>query len=315
MTDTLAPAAASLPTGLARLPEWGLIRARGADAAVFLQGQLTNDVQSLREGEARLAGYCSAKGRLLASFMIWKEGPEDILLACSADLLPATLKRLSMFVLRAKCQLSDASTERPLWGWCGPAADGALDAAQAAWSVAKLADGSQAIRLPDVEGLPRWLLAGGTPAAPLGLPEVAPEGWRWLEVASGVVRIVQATVEQFVPQMVNLELVGGVSFKKGCYPGQEVVARSQYRGTLKRRASLLSAATPLAPGQEVFQTADPEQPAGTVALAAGLPSGQHLALVELKRAALALGDLHLGSAQGPLLQALPLPYEVPQDEH
>ena len=282
MTDTFVlAAAASLPSGAARLSEWGLIRARGADAAVFLQGQLTNDVQSQREGELRLAGYCSAKGRLLASFIVWKAGPEDFLLACSADLLPATLKRLSMFVLRAKCQLSDATAELPLWGVSGASAAAALDASAAPWTVTTLPSGAQAARLPDVADQARWLLAAAGDTAPLGLPEVTADGWRWLEVASGVVRIVQATVEHFVPQMVNLELVGGVSFKKGCYPGQEVVARSQYRGTLKRRGSLLSSAAPLAAGQEGFQAADPDQPAGTVALAASLPSGQHLALVGL----------------------------------
>ena len=315
-TAPLPVSDSSLPEGAVRLTDWGLIRAQGEDAATFLQGQLTNDVKSLREGEARLAGYCSAKGRLLASFTVWKLGADDFLLACSADLLPPTLKRLSMFLLRAKCRLTDASAEFPLWGLAGPSAQVALgEAAPAtAWGVARHGAAS-VVRLPDVSGLPRFLLAASGDALPVALPALPMSVWRWLEVASGVVRIVGATVEQFVPQMVNLELVGGVSFKKGCYPGQEVVARSQYRGTLKRRGALLSSVVAMSEGQEVFQAADPGQPAGTVALAASLDDAHHLALVEIKRAALGLGGLHLGQADGPPLASRDLPYEVPQDEH
>jgi len=174
---------------------------------------------------------------------------------------------------------------------------------------------AQALRLPDVAGTPRWLLVAPLAEAAPDLPALSLDDWRWLEVRSGVARIVAATAEAFVPQMVNFELVGGVSFKKGCYPGQEVVARSQYRGTLKRRGALLSGAVAMQPGQEVFQDADPGQPAGTVALAAPGPDGQTLALVELKLAALDAGGLHLGAADGPLLQAQALPYAVPRDEH
>ncbi len=294
----------SLPHGALRLADWGLIRATGADAAKFLHGQLTQDIEHLPEGQARLAGYCTAKGRLLATFVVWRAG-SDILLACSADLLPAVLKRLSMFVLRAQCRLSDASAEAPLWGVVGgPVAD--------TWSVAHRADG-RVIELPPamVQGqrVARRMHLGAEPA---GLPSIDPETWRWLEVASGVPRIVAATVEQFVPQMVNLELVGGVNFGKGCYPGQEIVARSQYRGTLKRRAQAVQSAQALAPGQEIFHSADPGQPAGMVVLS-GSREGAHTALVEVKLAALEGGTLHAGTADGPLLRPTPLPYEIPAD--
>jgi folate-binding protein YgfZ len=244
-------------SGAVRLADWGLIRARGADAVTFLQGQLTNDLAPLGANQARLAGFCTAKGRLLASFVAWQAGPDEWLLACSADLLAPTLKRLSMFVLRAKCQLSDASAELPLWGVAGEAAQQWLgaDTPAAPWAVRRKGE-AQVVRLPDASGCLRCLAIG--PALDQALADVPAlhlEAWRWLEVQSGVVRIVAATSEAFVPQMVNFELVGGVSFKKGCYPGQEVVARSQYRGTLKRRGALLSAETPLAPGQEVFHAA------------------------------------------------------------
>jgi hypothetical protein len=314
MLPALTPPA--LPQGAIALTDWGVIRASGADAASFLHGQLTQDIQQLPVGAARLAGYCSAKGRLLATFMVWRRGPEEILLACSADVLGAVLKRLSMFVLRAKCKLADASAEVPLWGLAGSAAALALDAPAAlpVWGCAAL-PGGELIRLPDasVDGqlLPRYLGSGGSPST---LPAMAAEDWRWLEVMSGTARVSAATAEQFVPQMINLELVGGVSFQKGCYPGQEVVARSQYRGTLKRRSYVLLGEQPLQPGQEVFHSADPAQPAGMVVLAGSTAGRPPAALVELKIAAVLGGTLHAGSAQGPLLHAAALPYAIPAAE-
>ncbi|MDQ2780141.1 MAG: folate-binding protein [Pseudomonadota bacterium] len=291
--------------GTVRLDDWGLIRASGPDARTFLHGQLTQDMLHLEPGQARLAGYCSAKGRLQASFVVWRDGADDLLLACSADLLAATLKRLSMFVLRAKCKLVDASADLPLWGSAGPAQPGSTPV----WSVQTI-DGGHRVRLPhaeaDGQSVERQLVVG---AAPAGAAELAAETWRWLEARSGVVRIVAATVEQFVPQMVNLELVGGVDFQKGCYPGQEVVARSQYRGTLKRRARVFECEQPLQPGMEVFHSADSEQPAGMVVLA-GCLGARCAALVEVKIAALAEGRLQAG---GHALTLAALPYAIPTE--
>lgn len=311
VSDALQPAA-SAPQGAVRLTDWGLIRAVGPDAAGFLHGQLTADITGLPAGRAALAGYCSAKGRLLASFIVWSPAPEEWLLACSADVLPSVLKRLSMFVLRAKCKLSDASADWPLWGLAGDGAAAWLgaEASTGEWAVQAGAD-RQVLRLPGAA--PRWLVALPATAPAPALPTLSAADWRALEVRSGVVRIVAATADQFVPQMVNFELVGGVNFKKGCYPGQEVVARSQYRGTLKRRAWLMSAPTALVEGQEVFHDTDPGQPAGLVALAAPQPGGA-VALVELKRALVdAAGAFHLGAADGPVMRVEPLPYPLPAD--
>ena len=302
-------------TGALRLTDWGLIRAQGPDAASFLQGQLTQDVAHLPADQARLAGYCSAKGRLLASFVLWRVDAETVLLACSADLLASTLKRLAMFVMRAKCKLTDVSGELALYGLAGAVAGRALgDAAPATpWGLATLGTG-QAIRLPDGAGQPRWLLAQPAATAAPALPALAADTWLWLEVQSAVARISAPTVERFVPQMINLELVGGINFQKGCYPGQEVVARSQYRGTLKRRAFVFDSDAPLAAGQEIFHSADPGQPAGQVVLAALRPGGGSSALVETKLAALDSGQLHAGSAEGALLTRTTLPYTIPLDQ-
>ena len=240
--------------GALRLSDWGLILAQGPDAASFLNGQLTQDMLHL-DGRARLAGYCSPKGRLLATFVVWQIAPETVALACSADLLAPTLKRLSMYVLRAKCKLSDGSADWPLYGLAGPSADALLRDRLPATDGACARNGdTYLVRLPSADGVSRCLWAG---AAPPDLPTLAAESWRWLELRSGVPRVVAATADRFVPQMLNLELLGGVNFQKGCYPGQEVVARSQYRGTIKRRTYLMHSAAPLAAGIEVVPQRGP----------------------------------------------------------
>jgi folate-binding protein YgfZ len=299
-------------SGACRLDDWGVIRAHGADAGAFLQGQLTNDVLGLADERACLAGFCSAKGRLQASFVVWQARSDDFLLACSASLLVPTLKRLSMFVLRARCKLSDASGEVQLWGVAGAAAAAVLDGA-AVW--ARHEEGfASAIRLPDGAGELRALVATSKDfdGGPLVGDTLTLDAWRWLAVQSGVVTIEAATVDRFVPQMVNFERIGGVDFKKGCYPGQEVVARSQYRGTTKRRTFLFDCGTLPAAGQDVFAGEIPQEPAGTVVNAApllGQAGGS--ALIELRLAALGAGELRLGSVDGALLRRVEMPYIVP----
>jgi len=308
MTHELSPA------GAVPLTHWGVLRAQGPDATSFLQGQLTNDVATLTMSQLRLAGFCSAKGRLQASFLVWRAGPDELLLACAASVLAATLKRLSMFLLRAKCKLSDASADAGvkvvLTGIAGPEVDLLMPGA-AVWS--KL-DASQAalLRLPDVDGVPRCIVAGLAQGTPVGATPLALDTWRALEVRSGIALIEAATVDQFVPQMLNFELVGGVDFQKGCYPGQEIVARSQYRGTIKRRMFVFTCDAPAQPGQEVFHSADAAQPAGMVVNAAPAGAGS-VALVEVKLAAVDQGSLHLGTVNGPVMRAGTQPYALPSD--
>ena len=287
--------------GVASLPYLGVIRVQGADAAAFIQGQLTQDFALLGPSEARLAAFCNAKGRMQASFIGCKNAPEDILLVCSRDILAPTLKRLSMFVLRAKAKLTDASGEFALHGIAGDPGSGAP------WSLTRDGEALR-IRLYPADGQQRWLaIAPAGSSAPAG-PALAPALWQWGEVRSGIAAITAPIVEAFVPQMLNYESVGGVNFKKGCYPGQEVVARSQFRGTLKRRAFVAHAQEELAAGQEVFQAADPGQPAGLVAQAAPAPGGGWDAIVSLQVTAAEAGGLHARRADGPALELLPLPY-------
>jgi hypothetical protein len=306
---SMPAASSSFPGGALRLSDLALLRARGPDAGTFLQSQLTQDVLGLPRDRVRLSGYCSPKGRLLASMWVWRMADDEFGLLCSADLAAPLLKRLSMYVLRAKCKLDDASAEWSVWGLAGDAAAQWLAAAATAPGRTARRDDAWVIGLSAAEGHARHVLVQPAQAVAPPLPPLDRSLWQRLEVASGVPRITAATVEQFVPQMINLERVGGVDFQKGCYPGQEVVARSQYRGTLKRRMHLFATDGEAQAGQELFHSSDPSQPAGMVVNAAADATGTRL-LAEVKLAALDSGSLHLGSADGPALHRLELPYSI-----
>jgi tRNA-modifying protein YgfZ len=302
-----------------------LIRASGTDAAAFLHGQLSNDFVNLAANRAQLAAFCTPKGRMLASFTAWKTS-DDIVLECDASVHAATLKRLSMFVMRSKAKLSDATNEIAIFELICSAlplfiteklVEKMTAPLPAVWELAAL-EAAQLIRLPHTGAEQRyWLVA---PAADreswdaqfaAALPRLGRVQWEWLRLQSAVARITLPTVEQFVPQMVNFEAVGGVNFKKGCYPGQEIVARSQYLGKLKRRMMPVHSSAPLAAGQEVFHSDDAEQPAGMVVQSAPnpQPGGGFDALVELKLSALDSGSL---SAGGTRLEVGTLPYVFPE---
>ena len=296
----------------------GVIRVSGEEAASFLQGQLTQDVALLGLSEARLAAFCNAKGRMQASFVVFKRSPDDILMVCSRDILPATLKRLSMFVMRAKAKLSDASDEFTLHGLAGEAVTHQGGDVSRVWSKTDTntdtdTDMASLVVLPSADSTARalWCAPTGTPSPVL--PAIELSQWQWLSVRSGIAMITQPIFEAFVPQMLNYESVGGVNFKKGCYPGQEIVARSQFRGTLKRRAYIVHANAPLSVGQEVFHSADAEQPCGLVAAAAPAPAGGFDAIVSIQTAAAIDGSLTVVSASGPVLALLPLPYPLLED--
>ncbi|HCX80645.1 MAG: folate-binding protein [Curvibacter sp. RIFCSPHIGHO2_12_FULL_63_18] len=295
--------------GVARLDHLGVIQIEGEDAAKFIHGQLTHDFALLDLGSARLAAFCSAKGRMQASFIGFKRPAGDILLVCSRDLLAPTLKRLSMFVMRAKAKLSDASERFSIYGLLGNATKNVAANAGVAWAKADF-DAESVVQLYPADGTPRqlWVAPVGT-AVPQG-EALALETWLWSEVRSGVATLSQPVFEAFVPQMLNYESVGGVSFKKGCYPGQEVVARSQFRGTLKRRAFVVHSAGELQVGQEIFTPADTSQPVGTVVQAARAPGGGMDAIVSLQLAALETGPLLAADSE---LQLLPLPYLLLED--
>jgi len=311
-------AAAADGTIVADLSQLGVIALRGDETATFLQGQLTNDVRALHADGAQWNGYCSPKGRLLGNFLMWRQG-EDYCLQLSGDILPSVLKRLSMFILRAKVQARDASDENVRLVVAGPRALAAVSAAMSTIPDATMhttsGERGQVIRV----GADKFVLSVAPEhatavwqvlrqsATPVGAPV-----WDWLRLNAGIPMIVAATQEQFVPQMVNLEVIGGVSFQKGCYPGQEIVARSQYLGKLKRRMFLAHVDAAAAPGDSLYSADIEGQATGTVVNAAPAPAGGFDVLAVAQVESAATQTLHLKAADGAALTLKPLPYVLPE---
>jgi tRNA-modifying protein YgfZ len=231
----------------ARLTRYGLLSVTGDDARDFLHAQLTSDVLHLQPERAALAGWCSPKGRLLASFLVVAtRSPQGFLLQLARDLVPAVAKRLSMFVLRSKVKIADESDRWLQFGLWGDAPG--IEAPQQPMGVSEK-EGLVVVNVGDARFLAlardSSILDGKTTA-------VAESRWTLDEIRAGRPLITAATQDQFVPQMVNFEKLGGIDFQKGCYPGQEIVARAQYRGQVKRRMVRLQApaGAELRPGQE-----------------------------------------------------------------
>ncbi len=297
----------------------GLIACRGEDAATFLHGQLSNDVKQLTPERSEYAAYCSAKGRMLANFLLWQED-QSYCLQLARSLLPAVQKRLGTFVLRAKVKLADVSESRPVLGLAGSAAAGALREIfpalpQRAHQVVHDPANGTLIALPgarfqlvaELESAKRLWHKLAAALRPVGTP-----CWEWLEIRNGLPLITPATQEQFVPQMANMELIGAVNFQKGCYPGQEIVARSQYLGQIKRRMALAHVAGDVLPqpGDELFSSALDGQASGMVVNAQAAPDGGYDLLAVMQTASLTQATVHFKSADGPALSIQPLPYSV-----
>jgi hypothetical protein len=332
VADLLAPRAGPV---IAPLDELGIIGVRGIDARRFLHGQLTNDVEHLAAGRCQLNGLCTAKGRLLAVFTQWLDA-ETVLLLLPRQLVPGILRRLSMFVLRAKVGLTDDSARWSAFGLTGHGVDGLLQAAGvdpgAQPGMGVQHDGAWWFRQPPGPRCGSRVLAVVPAAAAAGfvaslvavvpgLSVVAPAVWWWSQIDAGVPGVWAATQERYVPQMINLEVLDGVSFGKGCYPGQEVVARSQYLGKLRRRMAAGHVATgTAAAGQDIVSVAAADtaagatggpvaQLAGSVVMAAPAPEGGMDLLFECPTELLAGAvALHLGVADGPQITVRPLPY-------
>lgn len=299
----------------------GLLKLSGDDATHFLHGQLTNDVEHLTQQQAKLAGYCSAKGRLLATFLMWRDDT-SIYLTSSADILPTIQKRLKMFVLRSKVTIDDIQTTSSSIGLFGEALKtplshlfGTLPTLPYEKITTEL---GTLICLPTIHNKPRYVWIATQQVLQQHwdeLAQVAPAVtdnlWAYVEIMCGLPWITQATQEAFVPQMLNYEIIGGVNFKKGCYPGQEIVARTQYLGKIKRRMALFSLTNAqVNAGDELFSSEDPEQPCGKIVNAARLSADKSVCLAEIKLATLEAGTIHLGNAQGPTLQIETLPYNI-----
>lgn len=295
----------------------GVIHAAGDDTLKFLQTQLTQDLTTLAADEARLAAYCTAKGRMLGQFVVLRHGA-DVLLLTHASLVDALVKRLSMFVLRLKCKLRNASADYRISGWRGEfaalSAQFGIEFAQRSseWRVWSTDDRpARLVRWPSAQAPLRLLcIEPAQPIAPAESPAGSGVFWRLDDVLCGLPFIEPENTEAFVPQMVNLDLLGGVSFSKGCYPGQEVVARSHYLGKMKRRMFLGQTAGAAQPGQDVYASTHPGEPAGRIVNAAPMGAGLQAVLFEMSSDDLPGASLHLGTVDGAGIALRDLPYPV-----
>jgi folate-binding protein YgfZ len=318
--DAAGELAATVPGNvIADLSHFGVLTASGEDAREFLHAQLSCDVRGLAANAWTYGSYCSPKGRVLANFLLWQES-DGFRLLMPGSVIPALQSRLQKFVLRAKVKLADRTAEQVILGLAGADAHGAAgsvigDAPQAAYAIATDA-GKTLIAL----GAAQLVFVMPAEKAPeiwsrlaLTLKSVGTPCWEWLDISHGLPWITDPTQEAFVPQMANLELLGAINFKKGCYPGQEIVARAQYRGEVKRRLRLARVRSDTAPvpGQDLFSDDQVKQSAGTVVNAAPAPEGGFdlLAVVQLEAAA--SSTVRLGSPIGPVLQFRALPYASP----
>ena len=306
---------------LADLSDFSLIRARGDDTQNFLNGQLSNDIRQLDASHSQLASWCSPKGRMMVIFRLFRRG-NDTLLQLPAALLENTLKRLRMFVMRAKVTLENVDAELVSIGLSGPDAKKILtNAAGFAPSGDNGCETRDDVTITSLPGPhPRYEIIAPTAAVEKlwerlksKATPVGPAVWAWLDIMAGIPGIHPETNEEFVPQMANLEVVGGVNFKKGCYPGQEIVARMQYLGKLKQRMYRAHFTGEIAPrpGDSIYAPDFLGQSAGTVVEAQPSPDGGHDLLAVIQISSAEAGELHLGSETGPHLTLQSLPYSLP----
>jgi len=293
----------------------------GADAAPFLQGQLSCDVLAMNPGTCRYGSFNSPKGRMLANFVLWRRTPDGFGMLLAADIADAVAKRLRMYVLRSKATIADVSADTQRIGIGGPQAASAVEAAfgiAPAPFEAREVRSPAAVTLLGLNGNRFVALAQASAAdvlAALGSRSVTGEFdvWRWLTIRAGTPVVTAATQDAFVAQAANLDVLGGIDFQKGCYTGQEIIARTQYLGRLKERTFLFhTEATTVAAGERIYSSAFEAQPCGTVVNAAPAPVGGTDLLAVVQIAAAERGDARLRAPDGPPLVALPLPYAIPE---
>jgi folate-binding protein YgfZ len=305
--------------GIAILAHFGLIHFSGEDAQAFLHGQVSCDVNALQPSHASYGSYSTPKGRMLASFLLWRDDT-GFMLQLPRSLCEPVRKRLSMYILRSRVTARDASDDYVLLGLTGanavaqleplfktiPSTALAMSTAPHAHLLRLDATRFQIIASRDRgREIQNALVAHATP--------ISAAAWDWTNVRAGIPYITPATQDQFVPQMANLDLINGVSFTKGCYPGQEIVARMHYLGKLKQRMYLATIAGNVVPqpGDKLYSADTGEQATGMIVNAAPSPDGGYAALAVMHIASFTGDDVHLKSPEGPRLNFIELPYKIP----
>lgn len=302
----------------------------GADASDFLQGQLTQDMELVTENHAVLSAYCSPKGRVLGSFLIWKAPTQEngaaFKFLVRTDIAEALIKRLRMYVMRSKVVFTpEALVIKGIWSSSleelGQRLEMDLQKIPA-WRVTTK-NGSTWISLPEVAGNKRFLCIyepkeNNQQCFCSLLSHKDASEWDALEILSGIPWIEKNNQELFIAQSINYDVINGISFTKGCYPGQEVVARSHYRGTLKRRMAIgiaNNATDPETwlPGKDVFDAQAPNEPCGQIVNSAAC-DGKVYILFETKLSSLEHNQLSIGSLEGPKVELIEIPYSLEKPE-
>ncbi|HLU02864.1 MAG TPA: folate-binding protein [Advenella sp.] len=306
------------PLHVTPLPDYRILTVRGAEAQTFLQGQFTQDVMAATATSARLSAYCTAKGRMLASFIFWQPAQPQASqetayqLMVRSDIAESFAKRLRMFILRAKVTVEDTNmTPYAYWAGDNKIADTSLAHCEP-WQITATESLMQ-LGLPGITGLQRGILISDAAIDTSQAQSGRPEQWAALDILAGLPWVEKANQEMFIPQDLNLDAIGAVSFTKGCYPGQEIVARSHYRGKLKRRmlngvCDNPSAAT-VTPGTDITDSTNTREPSGQIVNAATLDETLYL-LFEVRLEAAEHNRLVLGDENGPPITLLTIPYSL-----
>lgn len=299
------------------LSHLGLLSASGEDAETFLQGQFTNDVRQATLAQGQYSAHCTPKGRMLANFFLWRE-EDGYRLQLPSTMLEGVAKRLSMYVLRSKVKVGDISDSVVRLGVAGAGAEETLGrflpslppsdlgiARHQGMSVIRFGTERFEIIAPPEQAIALWQSLAGD-CTPAGSSR-----WDWFDIRAGIPAIQPQTREEFVPQMVNFEALGGVSFKKGCYTGQEVVARAQHIGQVKRRMYLahVEAEMPPQAGDSLHYGGGEDTAHGKVVHAEAAPEGGFDLLVVMPVSAAESGA-RLWGANGPQLMLQLLPYSL-----
>ncbi len=306
-------------TIVAALAHFGLLQFAGADAQAFLQGQLSCDVAALAPGQATYGSYNTPKGRVLASFLLWRD-EAGYTMQLPRSLCEPIRKRLSMYIMRSKVTAHDASDDFCLIGVAGASAQAVLQPLFPVLPAGPLTMTTTGrARLLQLESTRFLVVAAAGHGRELGnalgvsAATASEATWDLTNIRAGIPFITPATQDAFVPQMANLDLIGGVSFTKGCYPGQEIVARMHYLGRLKQRMYVANIAGDAVaqPGDRLYSADTGDQAAGTIVSAAPSPDGGQDVLAVLQTASYGTGDVRLASLAGPKLKFFALPYKIP----
>lgn len=306
---------------------YGLLRFSGDDAQTFLQGQLTCDMRTITAEQASYGSYCSPKGRVLANFVLWQYD-QSYFMQLPLSLCESIHKKLSLYKLRAKVTIENVSQDYHCTGVVGPETSNILSQL-----VESLPDLSRSLQFIANDKIGIVYLAADrvqivtTIQNSASISEILNQSvslagindWERLAIHAGIPVILPQTQEAFLPQMINLDAIGGLSFKKGCYPGQEIVARTRYLGKLKRRMYLCfivkadksDTVNTVNPGDSLYSSDMPDQACGSIVNAVKSFDNGFDVLAVIQQSSIDDGEIHYGSLQGPVLQIKPLPYSLP----